>query len=299
MFCGSANGDLLPPFILVPGAKEGVPSTDMIEQHHIPGARYWKMQKGWMTGTCFVKWLEFFNNYLIENKVLKPVLLVLDGLKTHVTIEAAKYVAANGIRMFLLVLFASAMSQPLDIAWMAPAKIWYHTALLQFQTKISNFFCNKKNFPRVLKRMLDIGYKPDTIKNGFKKAGIFPWDPMKPYENEKLYQAKDTMERIKEQKKKLDPGNFKLIDPYAELDPLHGIIKLPNNFPEGTSVLSTSWVIKTIKDGVKSQTVTKITPEALKAIAEQRSSTKVKLFIYMNFGDLWHEKLEKLTPKKF
>lgn len=279
VFCGSADGDLLPPFILIPGVNEGVPSKESIYQDKIDGAGFWKTAKGWMTANCFVEWLRWFNNWLTDNNIVKPVLLVLDGLKTHVTITAARYAADNGIRMFLLVAYASAMSQPLDIAWMEPAKKWFNKAVLDFQVKNGNVLIQKKNFPIVLRRMLRMGYKADSIKNGFRKAGIYPFDPLMPYNNASMYSAKDGMKRIEEQKKKLSMDKFKLVDPYQEVNPLAGVVTLPEDLPEGTEAMNAYWVLQTVKDGRKSRQVTRITPEALDAISLQRSAIKVKMTI--------------------
>lgn len=76
----NADGDMCPPLVVLPHVSKPASMTDSIPQD-------WSLAKsetGFMNGAIFEKYVcNDFHNWIIKNKVKKPVVLLVDGYKTH------------------------------------------------------------------------------------------------------------------------------------------------------------------------------------------------------------------------
>ena len=79
MCCVSASGVALPPLIIYP-RKKRVPEN--ITKNAVPGAIFSNSKNGWMTTEIFYDWFQFFIHSIPPTR---PVLLIMDGHASHVT----------------------------------------------------------------------------------------------------------------------------------------------------------------------------------------------------------------------
>lgn len=102
------------------------------------------------------------------------MLLILDGHKSRVSLEAAKYGEAKGIEMVLLPSHTTHLMQPLDVAVFKGFKERYRSEIK------GHFERGKGGITRyhlggLTKRPFE-GIAPETIKKGFQVCGFVPLD---------------------------------------------------------------------------------------------------------------------------
>lgn len=120
--------------------------------------------------TIFYPWLEKQEN------IQKPVLLFLDGHKSHLTLHLSHFCAENGIEVIALYPNSTHILQPMDIAVFRPLKTFFRKEVAQWRLKNMGAKLKKENFAPVFKKALDQISK-DCIKNGFRGGGLHPFGP--------------------------------------------------------------------------------------------------------------------------
>ena len=79
-----------------------------------------------MDGTLLQSWLEFgFNEGIRQCNVRKPVLLLIDGVRSHILIEMSEYCAKNNIILYILYPNVTYLIQALDLVLMGIIKSMY------------------------------------------------------------------------------------------------------------------------------------------------------------------------------
>uniref|UniRef100_A0A6P7GTK3 Uncharacterized protein LOC114340593 n=1 Tax=Diabrotica virgifera virgifera TaxID=50390 RepID=A0A6P7GTK3_DIAVI len=66
--------------------------------------------------------------------------------------------------------------QPADVAAFKPLKTGWKKAVLEFRRKNPHEMLTKEKFATVLKGVIEDYAKAETIKNGFKASGLYPWN---------------------------------------------------------------------------------------------------------------------------
>jgi hypothetical protein len=234
LFCGNAAGRIIEPMILVNGVNPGVPKPHSMNMGAYPGAKFWKTPSGWSKQSSFVEFIRHMDERLEAENAPRPQLLILDGVSSHLSFEASMLAKKFKIEIYVIPPNSSSMVQPLDLSWMGPIKTYWDQAVRWYQKLRPGDFPRKKNFPVILKEAVRRGLEENNgnnIKEGFRKAGIYPYDPEAPFrpENEKLYKGDKNQARIKEVVRKLDPSNYniripprpKMHDPVEDLFPEH------------------------------------------------------------------------------
>ena len=76
--CMSAGGNYIPPFMILPRARQNLELTDGAS----PGTKFVFHRSGWMQAEIFTEW---FDHFLLHTKPSEhdPVLLILDGHNSH------------------------------------------------------------------------------------------------------------------------------------------------------------------------------------------------------------------------
>ena len=127
----------------------------------------------------------WFNNHFLTHPVSsRPLLLILDGHKTHYqphVCQEAKMQSDN----LLSSPHSMHVSQPLDTCVFKPLKTEWNKATHMFQSKNPRVQITKYNFPRLLEE----AWKNANICAGFRNADIHPLnkDKVQPtIENDKL-----------------------------------------------------------------------------------------------------------------
>ena len=90
------------------------------------GTRYGVSPKGWMTETDYL-YLDWFRNMSIPSlPPERPVLLIIDGHKTHIQYKVLQLAKANEIEIAKLPPHTTYLLQPLDLSLFKPMKEWYN-----------------------------------------------------------------------------------------------------------------------------------------------------------------------------
>lgn len=118
-----------------------------------------------------------FYPHVKSNNVTFPIILFVDGHKTHLD----KNVSAlcNKLDNNLIALYPNAtrILQPADVAAFRPIKSFWKSAILDWRRTNPTNEINKENFAVILKTVVDkFRQTPETIQNGFRACGLYPWD---------------------------------------------------------------------------------------------------------------------------
>lgn len=119
------------------------------------------------------------NKWLNDNNVKKPVLVFIDGHKSHMTKDLSKYCYDNGIILYALPPNTTHMMQPADVSVFKPLKQEWARTVHEWSSQPDNFnsVLTKSTFCPLLNKVLKKPTLEDAIKNGFRKCGLYPFDP--------------------------------------------------------------------------------------------------------------------------
>jgi hypothetical protein len=170
MFCGSADGTMMPPFFVYPEPKpRGYnPMTGALYGSDIAYTK-----KGWMDAPTFEKFLDHFHKYAGEER---PVLLLIDSVSSHISSTAFELASKRGIELYRIVVNATHLMQPLDVGVFGPLKQRWHQVVRTHTRNSPGTPISKENFAEKLKEAFLLFYKPLTIINAFRSSGIYPVD---------------------------------------------------------------------------------------------------------------------------
>ena len=164
--CVSASGQLLPPYILYMGQRLMVDYT----QGGPIGSRYGVSAKGWMTEVNFLDW--FRNQFIPSLPPERPVILILDGHKSHIQYEVLQLAKQHRVEIAKLPSHTTHL-RPLDLSVFKPMKEWYdREARKLFIAK--RRYITKKDFAQLIFRVWQ-SYKPEIGINGFRKLAFSPF----------------------------------------------------------------------------------------------------------------------------
>lgn len=179
MFCGSAAGKLLPPYVVYQATHLWSTWVDGGPER----TRYNRTKSGWFDGVCFKDW--FLNLFVPETRHFKDeVVLIGDNLASHFSNEVIEAAIKNKIRFVCLPTNSTHLCQPLDVAFYAPLKKQWRQILENYKNSRRKNAQNlsKENFPGLLKKLIQMSLVDDVSQNlisGFIKCGISPFDPIK------------------------------------------------------------------------------------------------------------------------
>ncbi|KAJ8970998.1 hypothetical protein NQ317_012111 [Molorchus minor] len=151
MFTFCANGDLTPPMIIYPYKRK--PPKEILET--VPstwGVGY--SDNGWMKSSLFYEYIgNVFNPYLEENNVKKPVVLFVDGHKTHLTLQINQL--CNDLKIILVALYPNAarILQPADVSAFKPLKAGWQKGILEWRREHPHLQLTKENFAPLLEKV--------------------------------------------------------------------------------------------------------------------------------------------------
>ena len=146
MFCGTAAGELLAPYVVYQGANTypawciGGP----------PGTVYTATPSSWFNSFCFLDW---FEKILLENAKRKEgkKILLGDNLSTHMSMEVIRLCRDNNIEFVCLPPNSTDKMQPLDVGFFGPMKTYWRQLLRAYrQEDPAAKLLDKKLFPRKL-----------------------------------------------------------------------------------------------------------------------------------------------------
>ncbi|KAJ8926646.1 hypothetical protein NQ314_020967 [Rhamnusium bicolor] len=135
-----------------------------------------RSENGWMTTETFYQYIgNVFHPYLLENGVKFPIILFVDGHKSHLTYELS--VLCNELKIEVIALYPNVtrIIQPADVAVFRPVKVAWRAAVRKWQTDNPGQSLNKITFAPLLKTVVDSSIKPEYLIRGFKLCGLYPF----------------------------------------------------------------------------------------------------------------------------
>ncbi|XP_041357746.1 uncharacterized protein LOC121374707 [Gigantopelta aegis] len=102
--CGNAIGHAIPPYLIFKGMR----MRDELLEGCLPGANGTVSDSGWSNSEIFQKYLaEHFVKYSVQSTAEKPVLILYDGHKSHVSIVLSEWARERHIILFVLLAHTS------------------------------------------------------------------------------------------------------------------------------------------------------------------------------------------------
>lgn len=168
----SASGAIIPPMIVYPLRR--IPA--IVSNSLNPDWGIGRSESGWMTTGLYFEYIaNIFYPWLVRNSIKMPVVLFIDGHRSHLSFEVSEFCKKVGIHHIALPPNATHIMQPADVSVFRPLKAGWRNVVNKW---------NKANPGKVVKRdvfgqLLEVAYgflSTDIIKNGFKRSGLFPFD---------------------------------------------------------------------------------------------------------------------------
>lgn len=173
----NAEGKFAPPLVLFPYVRPPRAVIDNMPSGWVLG----KSERGWMTSDVFFEFISNdFNKWLITENIPRPVILFVDGHKSHLTMAISEWCHNNEIILYALPPNTTHMLQPADVSVFKPMKSEWKKTVCKWQNKPENLNCSvtKINFCSVFDEILSKSDRfKNSVKNGFRKSGLFPLNP--------------------------------------------------------------------------------------------------------------------------
>ena len=169
MFCGSASGVLLPPYIVYRAANVWTGWTN-----GYPGAVFSATESGWFTFFTFEDWFrQIFLPY--RRRLTGKVVLIGDNLRTHLSLDVIQLCREENIEFVCLPPNITDKMQPLDVAVFRGMKEKWREIVREMRVADPGLKAlDKKDFPENLKELVkrcDVG---KNLQSGFAKSGLYP-----------------------------------------------------------------------------------------------------------------------------
>lgn len=173
MFTFSAAGEITPPMIIYPNKRLSANVSKSIPDEWGIGLS----ENGWMKAEVFVDYIErILYPYLIKKGVQFPIVLFLDGHKTHLTYEVSTL--CSNLQIILIALYPNAtrILQPADVSSFKPLKNGWRNAVLEWRRLNPYVKLGKEHFAPILEKVVGT-LSSSVIRKGFEACGLFPWNP--------------------------------------------------------------------------------------------------------------------------
>ena len=171
--CISAGGAALPPMIIF---KQSFPGGNYTANGP-DGALYAKQESGFMDSELFLKWFQRIFIVHARPSAENPVLLLLDGHASHCSPQLIDCARENHVILLALAPHTTHLCLPLDVCVYKVLKMNIGKQVKLGQALKGDLWILKRNVPRILKEPFEKSMSLANIKSGFRKCGIFPFNP--------------------------------------------------------------------------------------------------------------------------
>ena len=168
-----ASGRVLDPLIIFSGKNF---QSTWRGKDALPKTLYGVSDNGWMTTEIFSEWFENFCEQVNE----RPLLLVLDGHLTHVSIPIIERALNEDITILKFPPHVTDLLQPADVTCFGPLKRKWEKKLNEYVNIVgASKGISKATFGDLIAAVWHQGLTPDNVIAGFRKTGIYPVDRTK------------------------------------------------------------------------------------------------------------------------
>ena len=168
--CGSATGNSIPPYFIF---SDKTFTQSWMSQ--CPPGTAGTSKSDWSNSEIL---FDYLKNHLLKfipaPTTESPILLILDGHRNHLNMQILEWTKQKNIILCILPAHSSQLLQPLEVTCFPPFQL-YITEKIETLTKDPQceHICNL-----ILQAYLE-GLKPKNLIDGFQKAGIVPFSPIK------------------------------------------------------------------------------------------------------------------------
>ena len=167
--CGSAAGVAIPPYFVFPGARM---RSELLEGT-TPGTNGSVSETGWSNALIFRRYLEEHFMKFVPRANDHPVLLLMDGHSTHVSVGLIDWAKDHNILLFILPAHTSHILQPLDVGCFGPLQRIYN---YECHREMRSTACTitRYNIGSLASKAYVKSLTPENLQAAFAKTGIFP-----------------------------------------------------------------------------------------------------------------------------
>ena len=170
----SADGKVLPGMIVYPYQR---PPREVVASVPQPWA-IGLSDSGWMKSDTFFEYIvNVLDPYLVQQNIPKPVVLFLDGHKSHMSYTLSEECSKRHIIIYTLLPNSTHILQPADVSVFKPLKSTWKLTVREFQREHPNTVVTRVNFAALIDKTIGVAAKESTVRNGFRACGLFPWNP--------------------------------------------------------------------------------------------------------------------------
>jgi hypothetical protein len=170
----SAAGKKIRPLIVFKGQSV---QLQWFSHTDCPDWLYTSSEKGWTSNEIGLQWLKtiFIPETQPEDKEWR--ILVVDGHGSHITVDFLFECHRYQIRPVFLPPHTSHCTQPLDLTCFSPIKTRYRAEIAQLASLTDSSKVKKESFTACYNKAREESLTERVIRNGFKAAGLVPFNP--------------------------------------------------------------------------------------------------------------------------
>ena len=173
--CGSATGNSIPPYFIF---SDKTFTQSWMSQ--CPPGTAGTSKSDWSNSEIL---FDYLKNHLLKfipaPTAESPILLILDGHRSHLNLSLLEWTEDKCIFIFIIAAHTSYFLQPLDIACFRSFEMYFIENRKQLMKGDHGEYRCKEDLCKLASQAYLEGLKPQNLINGFKKAGIVPFAPIK------------------------------------------------------------------------------------------------------------------------
>lgn len=175
LFAANALGTLAPSLMLFP-YKQRIPGE--IIKNLPPNWAAGRTESGWMNRDTFYLYLrDIFHPWLLKEKVALPIIVFVDGHKSHVSPLTTELCQKTGIVLICLPPNSTQTTQPLDVSFFRPVKCFWNQLLIEWRIDNRGEMLTRSEIAPLLQKAVDkMPNLTSTLVNGFRRSGLYPFD---------------------------------------------------------------------------------------------------------------------------
>ena len=194
--CGNALGQQIPPFFIFPGQR----MRQELLAGSTPGTDGTMSPTGWSNMEIFMSYLtNHFPKYAQGRSESKPILVLYDGHRSHISLPLIDWARNHNIHLFILPAHTSHVLQPLDIGCFGPFERIYNADCHKYMREHSCTGVDKYSICGVACKAYSKALSPTNLINSFRKAGIYEFNPS--VVNKSLFKPAEVLKRSDQTKK--------------------------------------------------------------------------------------------------
>ena len=172
--CVNALGTAMPPMVIAKG-KTYKSLLNFVTSDAPQGTIFTYSEKAWTDGSLGTEW---FRNIFLKNcGSERPILLVLDGHRSHETLDILELAVGENIEILCLPPHTTHFLQPLDRTVFGPMSSAYNRHCTEYMSENPTNVVCKKSWAKLFKKAWESSMTEANIKSGFRACGIYPYNP--------------------------------------------------------------------------------------------------------------------------